>query len=90
MIRSVVVDFYFVASHLVVEVDGDIHHYQADYDTIRTKNLEDLDYCVIRYRNDIVLDTLNSVPLQIKKIALEQIKNLTPIPSSVSGEGERG
>jgi len=78
-----IADFYCPAAKLVIEVDGDIHDYQKEYDDVRTRQLEDHGYCVIRFRNDAVLNDLVTVLSQIEAAAFRRIpalteKNLTP------------
>jgi very-short-patch-repair endonuclease len=60
-----IVDFYCPAYRLVVEIDGEIHRYQADQDQARTQEFEDYGFSVIRFWNheveqnlDAVLDTI--------------------------------
>ena len=56
-----ILDFYCPARKLVVELDGEVHEKQADYDESRTQQLENYGYRVIRFRNEEVLDDLPSV-----------------------------
>ena len=60
-----IVDFYCPAQRLVVEIDGEIHRYQGVNDQLRTDQLEEKGYKVIRFWNyeveqhlDTVLDTI--------------------------------
>ena len=66
-----IVDFYCPAYKLVIEVDGDIHLEQVEYDTARTEQLEDYGYRVIRFNNDEVLTNLDRVLNAIVQFALE-------------------
>ena len=54
-------DFYCAAARLVVEIDGDSHVEQADYDLARTEWLGDQGYAVIRFTNRDVAHHLDSV-----------------------------
>ena len=54
-----IVDFYCAELRLVIEIDGDSHAAQADYDTQRTEHLKALGLRVIRYENR---DVLNNLP----------------------------
>ncbi|MBC8507506.1 MAG: DUF559 domain-containing protein [Anaerolineales bacterium] len=56
-----IVDFYCAAAKLVIEIDGDIHAFQAEYDEIRTKWLEDQGYTIIRFENRDVFENLDCV-----------------------------
>jgi very-short-patch-repair endonuclease len=60
-----IVDFCCTRPKLVVEIDGDSHTSQAEYDDSRTAHLEELGYTVIRFTNrqvyrqlDVVLDEI--------------------------------
>ncbi|MEM7063748.1 MAG: DUF559 domain-containing protein [Cyanobacteria bacterium P01_B01_bin.77] len=56
-----IVDFYCPACHLIIEVDGPIHHAQANYDVARTEQLESHGYEVLRFTNDEVINHLSNV-----------------------------
>ncbi|MDP4201909.1 MAG: DUF559 domain-containing protein [Bacteroidota bacterium] len=61
-----IADFYCHRAKLVVEVDGEIHVSQSDYDDGRTAELERLCLTVIRFTNEEVLKDVNLVIQQIK------------------------
>ena len=63
-----IADFYCHKAKLVIEVDGDIHELQKDYDIGRTEELSDLGLKVIRFTNEEVINDIESV---IDKIKLE-------------------
>jgi very-short-patch-repair endonuclease len=56
-----IVDFYCARVKLVIEVDGDIHKKQVEYDLERTKWLESNGYSVIRFENKAVFEDLATV-----------------------------
>ncbi|KAF7599048.1 MAG: hypothetical protein CGU29_09090 [Candidatus Dactylopiibacterium carminicum] len=56
-----IVDFYCAELGLVVEVDGDSHAAQAEYDAARTRFLAGQGLRVLRYRNGDVLQNLSGV-----------------------------
>jgi very-short-patch-repair endonuclease len=62
----------------VVEVDGGVHDEQAEYDEVRTEQLNAYGCRVVRFRNEEVLTNLPSV--------LEQILSEVAAPRS-TGEG---
>jgi very-short-patch-repair endonuclease len=71
---SYLVDFYCADVRLVVEVDGDSHAHQQDYDARRTAWLEREGFKVIRFSNDDVMRNLDGV--------VEMIRDaLAPSPS---------
>ena len=74
-----VLDFYCPAAALVIELDGPIHAYQADYDDARTFYLETCGARVLRFRNDEVMTDLNGVLDRIRA-ALERPHPLPPSP----------
>jgi very-short-patch-repair endonuclease len=56
-----IVDFYCAKARLVIEVDGLIHQYQGEEDTIRQEYLESLGLKVLRFSNDAILNDINDV-----------------------------
>ena len=56
-----IVDFYCAELSLAIEVDGDSHDEQAEYDVARTKWLESHSYRIIRFSNDDVLHNIEGV-----------------------------
>ena len=64
-----IVDFYCPSCKLVIEVDGDIHAQQEDYDNVRTEQLQAFGYRVLRFTNEDVLSNLQTVLAHIIKVA---------------------
>ncbi|KAM3095284.1 endonuclease domain-containing protein [Phormidesmis sp. 146-35] len=64
-IESFIVDFYCPQHRLVIEVDGDVHDQQVEYDTARTERLNHLGYRVMQFHNREVLSNLSQVLQQI-------------------------
>ncbi len=89
-IQEFIVDFVSIEYRLVIEVDGEIHDEQREYDEIRTEYLNANGFEVIRFTNDEVLDTLGAVLKRIEqaisdqKIKLTATTERTPLPN---GEG---
>lgn len=71
-------DFYCHQHALIVEVDGEIHEIQEEYDKEREEYLMTVGFRIIRFKNEEIFNELKSV---LKKI-LEECKN--PIPSARS------
>ena len=63
-----IADFYCPAAHLIVEVDGVVHDSQAERDEARTQWLEARGYRVMRFSNADVLDRIDAVVLEIKRV----------------------
>jgi very-short-patch-repair endonuclease len=82
-IDGFVVDFVSIEHRLIIEVDGDIHRNQQDYDTERQVILEAKGFRVIRFTNAEVLQSLESVIEVIAKAIAESSSqgDLTPNPS---------
>ena len=65
-----IADFYCHEKKLVIEIDGEIHNSQKEYDINRTTEMQDYGITVIRFNNEEVESNL---PAVIKKI--EQVCN---------------
>ena len=76
-----IVDFASRDPMLVIELDGDSHAGQIDYDERRTAFIEEQGYRVIRFRNSDVMTNLEGVLTAIG-VALAPLPTLSP-------EGER-
>jgi very-short-patch-repair endonuclease len=64
-VGSFIVDFYCPQCRLVVELDGEIHQQQLEYDIARTQQLSYFGYRVVRFGNQEVMTDLNHVLKQI-------------------------
>jgi very-short-patch-repair endonuclease len=63
-----IVDFFCARARLIIEVDGDIHAEQVEYDAERTKWLsEQKRYRVIRFTNDEIHHDLEGVVKKIRQ-----------------------
>ncbi len=54
-VGNFILDFYCPTHKLVIEVDGEIHETQVDYDAARTAQLESYGYTVLRFQNEMVI-----------------------------------
>ena len=68
-----IADFYCHQLKLVIEVDGGIHlsSDQTEYDIAREEEIEQFDIRVIRFTNEQVLDNIDAVIEEIRKIIKE-------------------
>ena len=66
-IGSFVVDFCCVAHRLVIEIDGDSHAEQVEYDQERTAWLGDRGFKVIRFTNEQVNHQIEGVLAEIAR-----------------------
>lgn len=67
-VGSFILDFYCPAYKLVVEVDGEIHDHQIEYDAARSAQLAEYGYRVLRFRNEQVINDLPQVLAAIKSV----------------------
>jgi very-short-patch-repair endonuclease len=68
-----IVDFYCASAKLIIEVDGDTHAEQEEYDQERTNWLTGQGLRVIRFTNDEVMHYLNDVAIRIIEVCKEQM-----------------
>jgi very-short-patch-repair endonuclease len=67
-VGNFILDFLCAKAKLVVEVDGDVHATQVEYDTARTQWLnEQKHYRVIRFTNEEVFKNLDAVVEAIRE-----------------------
>ena len=62
-----IADFYCHEKKIVIEVDGEIHKFQKQYDINRTAELENYGITVIRFTNDKVENNIELVVETIRK-----------------------
>ncbi|RAR50397.1 leucine--tRNA ligase [Flavobacterium lacus] len=89
-IGNFIVDFVCLEKSLLVEVDGEIHETQKEYDEGRTYELEQLGFKVIRFTNEELKNNLKSV-IQTISNELENAKpfNAQSLLSFGEGSGVR-
>ena len=63
-----IADFYCHKFKLVIEVDGEIHEKNQEYDAGRTAEIEKWGITVIRFTNDEILNCIDTVVEEIKKL----------------------
>lgn len=78
IIDGFIVDFYCHAAGLVLEIDGEIHDQQIDYDAERDKIIIAKGLKILWIRNEAVINDLEGV---LKRI--EDACDLTPQPPSL-------
>jgi very-short-patch-repair endonuclease len=62
-----IVDFYCYQAKLVIEVDGDIHHFRPEEDKTKQEFLESLGLRVIRFPNEMILNKIQEVLKRIEQ-----------------------
>ncbi len=61
IIDGFIADFYCHAAGLVIEVDGELHESQADYDAQRDQAIARRGLQILRFTNEDVLDDIEEV-----------------------------
>lgn len=67
-IGGFIADFYSSALKLVIEIDGESHADQAEYDRLRTLHLNSLGLRVIRFANRDVMENLDGVFIRLREL----------------------
>ena len=62
-----IVDFYCPKAKLIIEIDGEIHLAQADYDSYRQDVLKQMGYKVLRFSNTQIIKEMAWVLDEIRK-----------------------
>jgi very-short-patch-repair endonuclease len=82
-----IVDFYCSELLLVIEIDGDSHVEQIDYDNLRTKKLNGYGIEVVRYTNLEVINNIEGVYDDLsRRVEKREINKTHPNPP-LSGRG---
>lgn len=70
IIGDYIVDFVCLEKMLVVEVDGEYHSTdeQKALDELRTENLNSVDFSVVRFTNEQVINHINDVVAHIEEL----------------------
>lgn len=87
LIADYIVDFVCLSKNLVIEVNGDVHREQQEEDEARTKVLNERGFLVIRFRNDEVLNNIDSVLSKIKEVLQNGATKEARYNASPSGGG---
>ena len=76
-VERFIADFYCHAAKLVIELDGEIHENQKEYDKGREAEMEKYGIRIVRFRNSEVFENIEDVVERIKTL-LEGLKNNPP------------
>lgn len=68
VILDYIVDFVCLEKRLIVEIDGEIHKFQFEYDKGRETELSKFDFEIIRFSNQEVTDNIDQVLNEIKSV----------------------
>ena len=69
-VGNFILDFYCPSIKLAIEVDGEIHSRQVEYDDARTNKLQEHGYRVLRFSNEEVMNDLPKIIEAIKRVVL--------------------
>lgn len=72
-IERFIVDFYCHQAKLVIEIDGEIHKFQQEYDFGREAEIEKYGIKIIRFSNEQVLNNLDEIIYTIKELLKQRI-----------------
>jgi very-short-patch-repair endonuclease len=73
-ITNYIADFYCHQARLVVEIDGEYHKNQIEYDNNRTAVMNDFGLRVIRFKNEEVLTNIDTVRERIRLELISRFK----------------
>lgn len=94
VIGDFIVDFYCHAAQLVVEVDGDIHAAQAEYDAERTDYLQTHGLHVLRFSNRQIMTNTDAILMSIAAVAQSRLPQPAQPPDTdtpfLEGRGTGG
>ena len=91
VIDGFIVDFYSNVAGLVIEVDGDVHLGQVDYDRDRDQVLADRGLAILHFTNREILHDLERVMNEIASAAVRaNLDRPAPRPSPERGGGGGG
>ena len=82
VVGNYIADFYSRMAMLIIEVDGDSHAFQHDYDRVREEYFQKLGFKVIRFTNSEVMENLEGVLTMVGA-------QLTPPLPTLPPKGER-
>lgn len=68
-LSSYTVDFVCLDRRLIVDLDGQQHGWEVEYDAVRTQEIEAFDFTVIRFGIELVLNDRDLVIERIREAA---------------------
>ncbi|WP_430816615.1 endonuclease domain-containing protein [Carboxylicivirga sp. RSCT41] len=66
-IGQYILDFYCPQLKLAIELDGEYHVYNEEYDRLRDRNLSNMGIATLRYENLMVFEHPNVIIAEIKE-----------------------
>ena len=71
-----ILDFFCPKTRLAIELDGEQHKDNIDYDHERKSFLENKDICTLRFWNDEIVNNLEGVLIKITEVQRSRISPL--------------
>ncbi|MFO0761076.1 MAG: endonuclease domain-containing protein [Byssovorax sp.] len=88
VIDRFIVDFYCPTARLAIELDGPIHDDHREYDAARQATLESLGIRVLRFTNDEVMTSLDTITATIARaLGQNALMPRCPPPRTRGGAG---
>ncbi len=75
-IENYIIDFFCSKLNLGIEIDGESHDEQKEYDKLRTLNLNNIGIKIIRYSNADIMCNLEGVYLDLEQKIKERVEEL--------------
>jgi len=75
-----ILDFYCKEKKLIVELDGEVHNTKEarEYDLVRDKFFRELDYTVLRFKNNEIEKNTKEVIKSIQKHLIQKLASSLP------------
>ncbi len=77
-----ILDFYCHALKICIELDGEIHQYQKQYDESRTDELKKFGIMIIRFSNEQLYNEIETVLKKIEEVIIERRKYISENPDT--------
>lgn len=85
IVGNYIVDFLSFEKRLIIELDGGQHASQTEYDSVRTKYLEEQGFTVIRFWNNEVLQRTDDIMNILWELTYSEVSSPQPSPASGGG-----
>lgn len=73
--RYYIADFHCHEEKLIIEIDGDIHLEQIEYDKLRENTLKEMGIKIIRFKNKEVLNNISQVLQKLRQLLEKSSSN---------------
>lgn len=87
IVGNYIVDFLSFEKRLIIELDGGQHASQTEYNSVRTKYLEEQGFTVIRFWNNEVLQRTDDIMNMLWELTYSEVSSPHPNPPPQAEEG---